>query len=341
MNETPGRTRRTFLRVGLLAGASALASGRFIGGGAAIADSATDTSIRLPDGEATILVLIELSGGNDGLNTVIPFTDATYFASRPGLAIPPSKVLKISDNLALNGTLTGVRELYDLGELALILGVGYPGPSHSHFRAREIWRTACDSQDHETRNWLARALDARRTLGWEDILRMARRFRPSARYPCSQLANGLELASRLISEGTCVRAFCLCQGGYDTHTGERRSHQRLLKELDSAMRAFVADLKAQGNFNRVLIMILSEFGRGLVENHHGGTEHGLAAPMLIAGGAIAGGVYGEQPSLTNLSAGELVHSVDFRSVYATVLEKWLHVQSRGVLKREFPMLGFL
>ena len=340
MNETPGRTRRSFLRVGLLAGASALTSARFIGRGVAAADSATDASIWLPHCEA-ILVLIQLSGGNDGLNTVVPFTDDTYFAFRPGLALPPSRVLKISDDLALNGALTGLRELYDLGELALILGVGYPRPSQAHFRAREIWRTACESEDHETRSWFARALDARRNLDWEDILRMARRIRPSARYPCSQLASGLELASRFISAGTPVRAFCLCQGGYDTHTHQMNSHQRLLKELDSAMSAFVADLKVQGNFSRVLIMIFSEFGRAVVENHHGGTEHGSAAPMLIAGGAIAGGVYGEQPSLTSLSAGELIHSVDFRSVYATVLEKWLHVESRGVLGREFPMLGFL
>ncbi len=333
-------SRRSFLRTGFLAGASVLASSRRVETAVSEASGFNLELRRRTDKDATVLIVIQLSGGNDGLNTVIPYIDDAYFASRPSLAIPAAKALKLNDHLALHGMLAGLRELYDSGELAVILGVGYPNLSRSHFRSTEIWRTASDSSVLKSESWLSRSVDARCTFKWEALLRMTRRSRPSARYPCCQLASGLDLASRFISAGT-ARIFCLSQGGYDTHSGQLSSHQRVLKDLDNALKAFVSDLKVHGDFRRVLIMIFSEFGRRLAENHHGGTDHGSAGAMLLAGEAVRGGIYGELPSLTGLADGQLVHGVDFRSVYATVLEKWLHVPSHDVLGRKFPTLAFL
>jgi uncharacterized protein (DUF1501 family) len=109
------------------------------------------------------------------------------------------------------------------------------------------------------------------------------------------------------------------------------------------VRAFMDDLKAQGNLKRVLILTFSEFGRRVAENANGGTDHGTAAPLLLCGGAIKAGLHGTMPSLNprDLDQGDLKHTVDFRSVYATVLEKHLRVPSPPILGRAFPMLGLL
>jgi uncharacterized protein (DUF1501 family) len=109
-------------------------------------------------------------------------------------------------------------------------------------------------------------------------------------------------------------------------------------ELGAALGAFCADLQAQGNFNRVLMLTFSEFGRRVSQNASGGTDHGAAAPMFLLGGALRPGMYGKYPSLTQLDAGDLMYNVDFRSVYATALERWLRVPSEKVLGRKFPLL---
>jgi uncharacterized protein (DUF1501 family) len=112
-------------------------------------------------------------------------------------------------------------------------------------------------------------------------------------------------------------------------------------ELNDAIAAFVADLKQQGNFERVLLMTFSEFGRRVQENANGGTDHGAAAPMFLLGGAIKPGLFGRYPSLTDLDHGDLKFNTDFRSVYGTVLERWLKAPSQVVLGRKFPELALL
>jgi uncharacterized protein (DUF1501 family) len=112
-------------------------------------------------------------------------------------------------------------------------------------------------------------------------------------------------------------------------------------DLNGALSAFSADLKAQGNFDRVLMISFSEFGRRVAENASGGTDHGAAAPLFILGGGVKPGLYGRYPSLTELNDGDLKFSTDFRSVYATALEKWLGVPSEQVLGRKFPLLPFI
>ena len=158
-------------------------------------------------------------------------------------------------------------------------------------------------------------------------------------YPSGRLSESLSLVGRMIAGGLPTRVFYVSQGGYDTHQGQQNSHPRLLGELGAALGAFCADLKAQGNFNRVLVMTFSEFGRRVNQNASGGTDHGAAAPMFLLGGGLRGGLHGRHPSLTQLDRGDLAWTTDFRSVYATVLERWLKVPADKVLGRRFPLLG--
>ena len=148
----------------------------------------------------------------------------------------------------------------------------------------------------------------------------------------------------MIAGGLPTRVYYVSHGGYDTHqrTGTG-THERLMKELGSrGSRRSAADLKAQGNFNRVMVMTFSEFGRRVSENASGGTDHGAAAPMFMFGGGVKPGMYGKYPSLTQLTeGGDLAFSTDFRSVYATALERWLKVSSADVLGRRFPVLGMV
>ena len=146
----------------------------------------------------------------------------------------------------------------------------------------------------------------------------------------------------MIAGGLPTRVYYVSHGGYDTHNGQARTHERLMKELGEGIASFTADLKAQGNFNRVMLITFSEFGRRVAQNASGGTDHGAAAPMIILGGGVKPGLYGQYPSLTKLSdGGDLMYNVDFRSVYATALERWMKVPSQAVLGRKFPLLGMV
>jgi len=194
---------------------------------------------------------------------------------------------------------------------------------------------AVPAGDESPADFLRRAaLDAR--LGSDKIRDVTNKFRTSAAFPKSGLGRSLELVSRLIAGSMPTRVYYVSQGGYDTHAGQAGTHERLLGELDAALAAFAAEMKAQKNFDRVALMTFSEFGRRVAENASGGTDHGAAAPLFLIGGKIAAGLHGTPPSLTRLDAGDLVHTCDFRSVYATVLDRWLHAPSAEILGRKFP-----
>jgi len=434
MNDSTLHTRRQFLRTGVLGGAVAWTLPVFLEKTFLALDaSAADSLLQSASGkDGPILVVLQLAGGNDGLNTVIPYADDAYYAARPKIGIPLAKALRLDDRLALNSSLSGLRGLYDSGDLAIMQGVGYPNPNRSHFRSTDIWQTASDSERFEREGWIGRYFDSccegadptigvsvgrqspmaftaktatgitfsrpeqfrfisenasdpaateemfrgmmggteenaggsveslpgqsgrdgdtldylRRTsldaqVSSDKILAITRKSRSTVSYPGSQLASGLNLVARLIAGGMPTRVYYVSQGGYDTHSGQVGSHERLLGDLDTSIAAFVADLKAQGNFERVMLMTFSEFGRRVGENNSGGTDHGAAAPLFVLGGGVKPGLYGQQPSLTQLNKGDLIYNVDFRSVYATVLEKWLKAPSEIVLKRKFPTMDFV
>jgi uncharacterized protein (DUF1501 family) len=433
-------TRREFLRETVLGGALSWTVPTFLANTfAALHADAADKPTQIATGrDSTILVILQMAGGNDGLNTVVPLGNDYYHKARPRIGLDQSKVLRLNDDLGLHPNLTGFKELYDAGELSVIQGVGYPNPNRSHFRSTEIWQTASDSNAFERYGWLGRYFDnacagcdplagvnigrqmpqafaaknptgvslenpenyrfmaggrgkagemnlteesfrklnqpegdpvensgatigaihgpVRNTGSTLDFLErtaldaqvssdkirgIAARVETKATYPASPLGNSLKLVAKLIGGGLPTRIFYVSQGGYDTHTNQTNTQDRLLRELGGAVKAFVEDMKQQENLSRVLLMTFSEFGRRVAENVNGGTDHGAAAPMFIVGGKVKAGLLGQYPSLapSDLFQGDMKFNVDFRSVYAGVLEHWLKTNSEPVLGRKFAPLA--
>jgi len=435
------QTRREFLRTSLLGVAATwtlpvFLEKTFFALDAMAANAVTQTATGK---DGTILVVLQLAGGNDGLNTVVPYADDAYHRARPRLALPNEQILTIDHYVGLNPKLAGLKSLYEEGHLAIVQGVGYPNPNRSHFRSTEIWQTASDADRNETHGWLGRYFDnccsgADPTIGvaigeempqafaaknptgitfsrpeqfrWrasasntghmsteeiffrqlngfdeentpaatdgasigtlpgtsksdlstldflqrtaldaqlssDKILAIARKYKSTIPYPQGQLAASLNTIARMIAGGLTTRVYYASQGGFDTHAGQFNTHERLITELNDTIAAFVADLKQQGNFERVLLITFSEFGRRVAENANGGTDHGTAAPMFVLGGRVKPGLFGKHPSLTDLDHGDLKFNTDFRSVYGTVLDSWLNTPSQIVLGRKFPSLAIL
>jgi uncharacterized protein (DUF1501 family) len=425
-------TRRDFLRTSVLGAALSWTVPLFIERTFSALDAeAAESSLPVATGkDHPILVVLQLAGGNDGLNAVVPYVDDAYYRARPTIGIAKDKVVNLNGYIGFNPALAPFKTLYDEGHLALLQGVGYPNPNRSHFRSTEIWQTASDPNKIVRTGWLGRyfdsccsgedatvgvalggqlpqaftsdnptgitlspgsrlgfaketdaseqavfnqlngidhdtvsgasigelsgpnssgmtaieylqrtALDAQ--IGTDKIAEILRRAKPEAVYPKTQLANSLSLISRLITGGLPTRVYYASQGGYDTHNAQENSHNRLLGELANAVSAFCQDLKSKGIFDQVMIITFSEFGRRVAENASKGTDHGTAAPMFISGGAIKPGIYGRPPSLEQLDTGDLIYNVDFRSVYATILNRWLKAPVSKVLGRDFNPLAFV
>jgi uncharacterized protein (DUF1501 family) len=439
-NEITLQTRREFLRRTVLTSALSWTVPTFLANTfSALQADAMDRATQITTGkDSTILVVLQMAGGNDGINTVIPHGSDYYYKARPRIGIKANEVLKINDQIGLNPGLKSFKELYDQGNLSIVQGVGYPNPNRSHFRSTEIWQTASDSERFEKYGWIGRyfdnacsgcdptvgvnigrqmpqafaakipkgvsvdnpqnyrfinsengqegqmmeqsyrelnghaadensggsiaaisgggnmqnqqhrgsvmdflertALDAQ--VSSDEIRAISARVDNKATYPGSQLGNSLKLVAKLIGGGLPTRIFYVSQGGYDTHTNQVGTHQRLLQDLGDSVKAFTDDLKAQGNMQRVLVMTFSEFGRRVSDNANSGTDHGAAAPMFVIGNHVKAGLLGQYPSLApaDLFQGDVKYTVDFRSVYAGVLENWLRTRSEPILGRKFTPL---
>jgi len=404
-------TRREFLHCGA-AGLSFVGLGGAAGGMLARAADAA-AKARRTDG---VLVVVELAGGNDGLNTLIPFEDAPYYKARPTLGIPKKDALKLSDRVGLHPRMGGMAELFKEGRLAIIQGVGYPEPDRSHFRSMEIWQTGSTAKRPATAGWLGRYLDATRppqddpaalrglaltgqlpqafradsavvpVVGQLDGLAgeaaeggpgaMLRRLstsggpaagpvaflrrqagavyqaadrlkaatersQPGADYPEGDLAAQLRRAAQILGGDVGVRVLFASQDGYDTHATQAEGHGALLEGLSQALAAFDKDLAARKLADRVLVLVFSEFGRRVDENASRGTDHGAASVGFLHGAGVRGGLAGAYPSLETLGEGDLIHTTDFRSVYATLLDRWLGCPAEAVLGQAFPPLDLV
>jgi uncharacterized protein (DUF1501 family) len=362
------------------------------------------------------LVVVQLTGGNDGINTVVPYSDEGYARARKELRLATPDLLRIDDELGFHPAMKGMARLLDDGRFAVIQGVGYPNPSRSHFESMAVWHTARfdhqtdgsrDSSQGSELGWLGRALDGinlirgraprsvyvgldsspalrgrhattasfshlrdlrlashvpselpsdqvatggeltafvRRSLldaytAANQLDEVAPGTNSATAYPSSKLASDLRLVSRMVKAGFDTRVYYVEQGGYDTHALQLPRHQALLAELSGALHALVDDLRNSQLLDSVAVLVFSEFGRRVAENNGRGTDHGTAAPVFVAGGKIRGGLVGRTPSLLDLADGDLKTHVDFRQVYATLLEDWLHVPSRDVLGGEFDQLS--
>ena len=411
-------TRRGFLTQGL----------GLVGVGATLPNFLVRTALAEPKDRADerILVVVQFSGGHDGLSAVVPYGNDNYARGRKATRITAKEVLKINDQIGLHPNLTGVKEMLDQDAFAVVQGVGYPNPNRSHFKSMDIWHLADNAaktnstKKNASHGWigkycdqafagnkdakLAIALgggkapvaiqgaehpgisfnrpesfrfsgdrgDKRRVALYKKFNQMAAKkasgnlefvtrtavnanassaairemaagYETPIDFPKSRLSGSLRTVAGLIAGGLSTRVYYVFQGGFDTHRGQKTRHDRLMTELSTSIAAFQKDLARQGNSKRVLTMCFSEFGRRVKENASAGTDHGKAGPMFLFGPAVKAGLHGEHPSLApaDLDKGDLRFRVDFRSVYATVLEKWLNTSSQTVLGAKFPLLDVL
>jgi uncharacterized protein (DUF1501 family) len=147
--------------------------------------------------------------------------------------------------------------------------------------------------------------------------------------------------AQLIKAGLTTSIYYTQLGGFDTHAAQASSHGGLLFELGSALQAFIGDLVKSGDGERVVVLVFSEFGRRLAENASAGTDHGTAAPLFLAGPAVKPGLHGPYPDLRDLDDGDPKFAIDFRRVYATLLDQWLGCPTEQVLGAKFPHLPLL
>jgi uncharacterized protein (DUF1501 family) len=183
------------------------------------------------------------------------------------------------------------------------------------------------------------AMDAQ--LSSDDIIRMTKTHRPATNYPGGEFGNGLQTIAAMIAGGLPTRVYYISLTGFDTHVNQKQRHDQLMTQLAQGLSAFWNDLKSQHNDDRVLVMTFSEFGRRVQQNASGGTDHGAAAPMFLMGPKITPGLLGRYPSLTDLDQGDLKYNVDFRSVYATLLQNWMNTPSKPILGQQFATFPIL
>src|SRR5581483_4209300 len=175
-----------------------------------------------------------------------------------------------------------------------------------------------------------------------DLKDAATRYQSSVTYPQTPLGRSLADVAQLLAGGFGTRVFHVATGGFDTHSGEKNAHDRLMTDLSDSITAFYNDLNAHGLSQNVVMMTWSEFGRRVKENGSSGTDHGTAAPLFVVGDAVNGGLVGDQPSLSKLDGnGDLVFGIDFRAVYNTILSKWLGMDGQEVLGGKFELLPLL
>ena len=366
------------------------------------------------------LIVVQMAGGNDGLNTVIPYTDPLYHQMRPTLAVSESGVVQLDSRLGLHSNLQPLKKLWDDGRLAIIEGVGYPNPSLSHFQAMDIWQTL-DLNGNGREGWLGKlvsgmvdkdghpfksldiglqtslalssinaqvptlasvpsysvrpdpadsdggnarlqalmklynsypktapyaalldttALNAQE--GSHQLHQADATYHPAVTYPNGPFASGLKILAEAIVQDLGLRVGYVTLGGFDTHANQQTTHETLLTTLANGLSAFYNDLAAHGKADNVVVMTWSEFGRRVEENGSQGTDHGTAAPMFVLGNPVNKGIFGEPPSLSNLDdTGNLKYTIDFRSVYATILDRWMGASSKDVLGGSFGSQNFL
>lgn len=420
MSEQNAFTRRLFLKQGLTLASAAATVPYFIQQSAMgmMLPFGSLVSSRAGVPEDRILVVVQLGGGNDGLNTVIPYGDSNYYNLRPGLAvqgpngraqgnIQPALGVDDKTGIGLHPSMAPFKELMDEGVASIVQGVGYPNPNRSHFTSMDIWHTAdtgaqgngwigryfdnnCNGtpipegavsigrtaplamhgdiqkpisfESAELFRWLGDDLNHAMGEAYDDInrrgqldgvesdsqlgflmrtsldaqvasdrIRAAVAKTPLVQYPANGLARQLQMVGAMIRAELSTRVYYVTIGGFDTHANQANTHAGLLNQVSSSLNAFYRDMKAQGNSGRVMTMVFSEFGRRVRMNASGGTDHGTAAPMYFVGDMVRPGLLGQHPSLTDLDQGDLKFNVDFRSIYAGVLEDWMKSPSEKIL----------
>ncbi|WP_428225349.1 DUF1501 domain-containing protein [Flavobacterium sp.] len=338
------------------------------------------------------LVFIQLNGGNDGLNTFVPFDDPNYYYNRPKIALSKDEVIGKNKGMAFHPALKSFAQIQQNGDLTVLQNVGYPEPNRSHFRSQEIWQTASASNQYVNEGWLGRYLDLQChehtptaginldsidnlalkgnepnaitvkdpirfkakenneesvtlsnnpqldfvrkiansvTEGAEEIQNALAKSTSENSYPKTGLGKNLEWIARLIKGNLNSKVYYTSLGGFDTHDNQLAIHKNKLTELNDAVFSFYTDLKNAKLLQNVTLVVFTEFGRRVKDNGNG-TDHGTAGPMFIIGGNNKGNVLGKNPDLTNLDNGDLKFEIDFRSVYATLLQQKMNFDASKI-----------
>ena len=401
-------TRRSFLQTSSLLAA-----------GSVVPEFIARTARAAEVGKERVLVVVEMTGGNDGLNTVIPYRDDLYYKNRPTLGIKKAQALKLTDDIGLHPRLNGLHRLHERGQLAVVQGVGYPNPDRSHFESMDVWQSA-DPTRKQTTGWVARATPllpaakgvpamflgadklplalqgapggvlsvekpqdfdlhltgpperhaARRSLiadlsqgtGDDDLTAFVRRRQLQAFASVEKIREALKtttgggtmqvrdtrdlreklgLVASLIRADFGTRVFYVAIDGFDTHSGQAESHGNVLQQVGDAVRSMFDTLRDGGHDKRTLLLTYSEFGRRVKENGSRGTDHGAGSCLFVAGPGVKGGPLNGHPRLDDLDTGDLKYALDFRRVYATLLDGWLGADSKAVLGGKFEALPLL
>jgi uncharacterized protein (DUF1501 family) len=331
------------------------------------------------------VVFIQLNGGNDGLNTFVPYENPLYYDLRPKIGLSKESVIGKNKGMAFHPALKNFATMQQNGDLSVIQNVGYPEPIRSHFRSQEIWQTATDSNQYLNEGWLGRYLDLQckehqptaginldsidnlalkgvepnsitvkdpnrfkvRTEneetvklsdnpqldfvrkiansvseGSDEIQKALAKSKTELTYPKTGLSKNLEWIARLIKGNLNSKVYYTSLSGFDTHDNQLAIHNNKLTELNDAIYSFYQDIKQANVLQNVTVVVFSEFGRRVKDNGNG-TDHGTAAPMFIIGGNNKGKIIGNNPNLSNLDNGDLKYEIDFRSVYASLLQNKL------------------
>jgi uncharacterized protein (DUF1501 family) len=362
--------------------------------------------------DGNILVIIQLAGGNDGLNTIVPYRNDIYYKLRPQISIPAKEVISITDELGLNPSMKSFAGLFDRGDVTILNNVGYPNPNRSHFRSTDIWQSGSAADDYVHSGWIGRYLDKQlnqqmhhaielnsglslamkgeKTSGMafadlksfyqsttspfikglqypdenagtsngqvqflystlietrksaEYLHQHAKPYTSRSKFPNHMFGKQLKTIAQMIVSGSNTKVYFLTLAGFDTHAGQKGIQNRLLKIYSDGLSAFAKDLKDNGKWNNTLIMSFSEFGRRVAQNGSAGTDHGTANNLHLLGGKLKKpGIFNEAPDLKNTIDGDLKHSIDFRQVYATILEKWLNEKNDVISGVSGEMLPFI
>ena len=368
-----------------------------------------------------VLVVLQLSGGNDAVNTIVPYGDSFYADNRPVVRVAEDQVLPVNDHVGFNPAMAPLKALYDQGKVAVIQGIGYPNPNRSHFRSMDIWHT-CEPDKVGTEGWLGRAIrdmdpnsenvltgvnfgrglpralaapgvpvasvGSLETYGVltgiepdqrdEALDLFARMYSPSmGRGPVTdyltqtgmdalkgadilntapeQYSSGVEYGTDTVAQymrniaqvhlagfGSRVLYTTAPYNSFDTHAGEMVAHGKLWTETSNAIADFYADLSEHGASDNVTLLVFTEFGRRVHDNGSG-TDHGSGGVAFVVGDAVKGGLYGEYPSLApdKLLEGDLHYNNDFRSVYSTLIDKWLGLDPNAIVGGAFEQMAFL
>ena len=366
------------------------------------------------------IVVLQLTGGNDYINTMIPYNNPLYRDNRPAVGIADDKIIHLDNDYGIPDYMAPMKKFWDDKKLAVLHGVGFKDSPRSHFRAMDIWHT-CEPEKVGTEGWLgrvAREYDPNKenvvqvvsmgpslprslvapgvpvacvagplerygflpqvqgnerahvldrfakmyspaigsgpvmdylsetaidSLKGEDIIKVVPgQYSSTVQYPNSPIARKLKGIAQVHIGEIGSRIFYCDHSTFDTHAGQNPGHGNLWKAVTEGVEAFFADLREHNKSDNVIMLMFSEFGRRVHDNGSG-TDHGAGGVAFVLGDKVKGGHYGEMPSMKaeHLVQGDLDPNMDFRSVYSTILDKWLGLNPAPIVNGTFEKPAFL